>query len=243
MIMPFIRLVIIYIIVILAAVLFFNRDRVMGMMGYGYGQGRGEHHQGAEMGQGGEMGMDHVGHGNHDEGSEHQGETALATPMATGLDEGNFETQASAESEGGAEAPATAKERPIYPTADTAAIILPSATALTTVAPQPAATSEDQAVRKRIAEARAAYWSGNMAAAETHYSALVNDAPDNADIHGEFGNLLYGQRRYSEAAAQYFFAGQQLIAEGKMNQAMPLIGVLQNLAPEKAAQLRKLADQ
>jgi len=51
-------------------------------------------------------------------------------------------------------------------------------------------------MEKRIAEARAAYWKGDMAAAEKHYSALVTDAPDNADMHGEFGNLLYAQQLF-----------------------------------------------
>ncbi len=213
MIMPFLRLVAIYIVVILAAVLFFNRNTVMPLLGFG----------------------------GDDETPVVQSETATGTPVAEAISEApkpvaRPEPQAIVQPV--AEAPAT-EQPPKYPTADTAQIVTPTAQP---AAPAPT-TKPAANLESRLKEARQTYWSRDMAGAEARYKGLVNDFPDNADIKGELGNLYYAQRRNSEAAEMYHQAGLQLIKDGNPQQVMLLIGVLQAIAPAKSADLRQRLSQ
>ena len=211
MIMPFLRLVAIYIVVILAAVLFFNRNTVMPLLGFD----------------------------GEDDTPVVQTETATGTPVAEAISEApkpvaRPEPQPIAQPV--AEAPAT-EQPPKYPTADTAQIVTPTAQPAAP-APKPASNLET-----RLKEARQTYWNRDMAGAEARYKGLVNDFPDNADIKGELGNLYYAQRRNAEAAEMYHQAGVQLIKDGNTQQVMLLIGVLQAIAPAKAADLRQRLSQ
>jgi len=215
MIMPFLRLVAIYIVVILAAVLFFNRETVMPLLGFG----------------------------KEDNTPVVQSETATGTPVAEAISEApkpvaRPEPQAIVQPV--AEAPA-AQQPPKYPTAETAQIVTPTAQPVTP-APAPAAKPATN-LESRQKQARQAYWSRDMAGAEARYKGLVNDFPDNADIKGELGNLYYAQRRNSEAAEMYHQAGLQLIKDGNPQQVMLLIGVLQAIAPAKATDLRQRLSQ
>ena len=213
MIMPFLRLVAIYIVVILAAVLFFNRNTVMPLLGFD----------------------------GEDDTPVVQTETATGTSVAEAISEAPkpvARPDAQAIVQPVAEAPVTERP-PKYPTADTAQIITPTAQpAAPAPAVKPAANLEI-----RLKEARQTYWSRDMAGAEARYKGLVNDFPDNADIKGELGNLYYAQRRNSEAAEMYHQAGLQLIKDGNPQQVMLLIGVLQAIAPAKAADLRQRLSQ
>jgi TolA-binding protein len=213
MIMPFLRLVAIYIVVILAAVLFFNRNTVMPLLGFG---------------------------GDNDT-PVMQTEAATGTPVAEAISEApkpvaRPEPQTIVQPV--AEAPAP-QQPPKYPTADTAQIVTPTAQP---AAPAPAAKPAAN-LESRLKQARQAYWSRDMAGAEARYKGLVNDFPDNADIKGELGNLYYAQRRNSEAAEMYHQAGLQLIKDGNPQQVMLLIGVLQAIAPAKATDLRQRLSQ
>ena len=213
MIMPFLRLVAIYIVVILAAVLFFNRNTVMPLLGFG----------------------------GDDDTPVVQTDTATGTPVAEAISEApkpvaRPEPQAIVQPV--AEAPAT-QQPPKYPTADTAQIVTPTAQP---APPAPAAKPATN-LESRLKQARQAYWSRDMAGAEARYKGLVNDFPDNADIKGELGNLYYAQRRNAEAAEMYHQAGLQLIKDGNPQQVMLLIGVLQAIAPAKATDLRQRLSQ
>ncbi|AXX98691.1 tetratricopeptide repeat protein [Profundibacter amoris] len=213
MIMPFLRLVAIYIVVILAAVLFFNRNTVMPLLGFG----------------------------GDDDTPVVQTETATGTPVAKAISEAPkpvARPDAQAIVQPVAEAPAT-QQPPKYPTAETAQIVTPTAQP---AAPAPAAKPAIN-LESRLKEARQTYWSRDMAGAEARYKGLINDFPDNADIKGELGNLYYAQRRNSEAAEMYHQAGVQLIKDGNTQQVMLLIGVLQAIAPAKAADLRQRLSQ
>ncbi|HGG65745.1 MAG TPA: hypothetical protein ENK34_14365 [Rhodobacteraceae bacterium] len=213
MIMPFLRLVAIYIVVILAAVLFFNRNTVMPLLGFG----------------------------GDDDTPVVQTETATGAPVADAIAEApkpvaRPEPQAIVQPV--AEAPAT-QQPPKYPTAETAQIVTPTPQP---AAPAPAAKPAAN-LENRLKEARQAYWNRDMAGAEARYKGLVNDYPDNADIKGELGNLYYAQRRNAEAAEMYHQAGVQLIKDGNPQQVMLLIGVLQAIAPAKATDLRQRLSQ
>ena len=121
MIMPFLRLVAIYIVVILAAVLFFNRNTVMPLLGFG----------------------------GDDDTPVVQSETATGTPVAQAISEApkpvaRPEPQAIVQPV--AEAPAT-QQPPKYPTADTAQIVTPTAQP----AAKPSATLESRLKEARQA--------------------------------------------------------------------------------------------
>ena len=212
MIMPFLRLVIIYIVVILAALLVFKRDQVMSLMGLPWGGDNSE----------------------------------IAAPAPAEITEPAVNAEADAPKADTAVAPQTEAatgQPPKYPTEDTAQIATPtgpSQTAPPQTAPSqttPAPTATDD-IQTRLTEARQTYWNRDLAGAEVLYKSLVADAPTNADIKGELGNLYFAQRRMNEAADMYHQTGLQLIADGNTRQIMSLVGVLQNIAPDKAADLR-----
>ena len=233
MIMPFLRLVIIYIVVILGAVLVFKRDSVMSLLGMSWGTAQ----------------------------TEIMAE-APATPIETPVAAGEAETAAEAGAKTPAE-PATpeAEQPPKYPTEQTAQTTAPTTaqptaqptaptprptqaktqTQTQTQTPSQAPSAND--IQPRLEAARNAYWSRDLKGAEALYKSLIADAPTNADIKGELGNLYYGMRRMNEAADMYHKAGLQLIADGNKRQIMPLIGVLQSIAPDKANDLRSRLSQ
>ncbi len=211
MIMPFLRLVIIYIVVILAAVLFFKRDSVMAMLGMSSG--------GAEIAA------------TADEPAKIAEPVATIEPEAEAASSTNTTTEAAPQPD-----TADAAQPPKYPTNETAQIVAPTT-------PAEATASGDDDIQTRLDEARQAYWNRDLKGAEASYKGLINDAPDNADIKGELGNLYFTQRRMDEAAAMYHQAGLQLIKDGNPQQVMGLIGVLQNIAPDKAADLRNRLSQ
>lgn len=211
MIMPFLRLVIIYVVVILAALLVFKRDSVMSLLGMPWG--------GADT-----------------EISKPVKEAA--SPVSAPAAEPNSATTPASD------APQTAAtetitptptQPPKYPTPETAQTPPP--------APTQAKPASDDDIGTRLDQARKAYWNRDLASAETLYKALATDAPDNADIKGELGNLYYSQRRMSEAAQMYHQTGVQLIKAGNTQQIMPLIGVLQSIAPDMANDLRSRLSQ
>ena len=219
MIMPFLRLVIIYIVVIFAAVLFFKRDTVLPLLGFS-----GEVEQTAKISAPTEPANPPTTEAVEIQPSEPETTTSLQTPVAdepAAADESTNATQTT--------------QPPKYPTDDTAQSI---------ATPPPAAAKINNGdIQTRLKDARQAYWNRDMAGAEARYKGLANDAPDNADILGELGNLYYAQQRMDEAAEMFHRAGVLLIKNGKPQQVMSLIGVLQSIAPNKAGDLRSRLSQ
>ncbi len=204
--MPFVRLLTIYVVVILAVVAFFQRDKVMDLMGMS------------------------------SQSSQPQ-ESAHATPVAKTPDEPDEDVLTPAQGDTSVSAADVTPSEPIAAPEPVplAPIVQPTAQA------QPAIASDD--IQSRLAEARQAYWGGDMDITTELYMALASDAPENADTNGELGNILYSQGRYAEAADYYFIAGKLLVADQKLEQAGQLLGVLQSLAPQKADALRALANK
>lgn len=200
MIIPFLRLVIIYIVVILAALLVFKRDSVMSLFGM----------------------------------SGVKTETAAAADVPAKIAQPVAAIDAPATPHNSIKIETTSPEHPPkYPTKETARIITPAPTS-----PQPA---DD--IQARLEQARKAYWTRDIAGAETLYKSLLRDAPNSADIKGELGNLYYTQRRMPEAAQMYHQTGLQLIKDRNTQQIIPLIGVLQSIAPDLANDLRRRLSQ
>jgi len=196
MIMPFIRLVAIYVIVIVAVVAFFKRDQIMDIAGWNTGASQPVETTAADV----------------------EAPSTPAEPVA--------QTDPAPQ-------PVAAE------TATKAAIVQPTpdpVPEVQTTQPQPAAP-----VAERLTEARRAYWQGDLTRSETQYVALAQGAPENADVNGELGNIYFAQARYDKAADAYFVTGKLLVENGNPQQVGQIIGVLQSIAPQKAATLREMA--
>jgi len=95
----------------------------------------------------------------------------------------------------------------------------------------------------RLGEARQAFWSGDAVTAEFLYKGLSNDFPRDITVKGELGNLYYNTNRMAEAGTQFHAVGLLALEAGNTGQTMAMIGVLQSIAPDLAADLRAQADQ
>jgi len=224
MIMPFLRLVLIYVAVAAAAVVFFNRDSVLPMIGWPWF------------------------------GSETQevaiSDTPAAHPPAVAEEDENS-TEADDDTTAPAAPDATATAEPtVPPIVEPVVDVAPATQEAETVAvQQPVTQSAPQSDTNTAAadlatqrsEARRAYWNGDLAKTETLYKAMADANPTNVDVLGELGNLYFSQRRFDEAGIYYHLAAKQLIIQGNTQQAMALINVLQSIAPAKANELRGLA--
>ncbi len=240
MIMPFIRLLTIYVIVILAVVAFFQRDRLMRLSGASFGWPASQQ----TVNEPKAATPPPAAQPEQLERPEQPAQAAQAEPAK--------ETTAA----GPATGPATAtKPEPVpqVPVARLPALQMPVTDPEDTpgasdtgqsapVGTQPAATQPGVPdTQTRLAAARKAYWTGDLAGSGALYAALAKASPDNPDINGEFGNILFAQRRFDEAADAYLITGKLLVESGQAQQIQPIIAVLQNIAPQKAATLRALA--
>ncbi len=247
--MPFVRLLVIYAVVIAVVVAFFERGPLMQMLGLTLESDGGAVASAPAQGAQGMAGEEPEVASGDDAGDAGPGDGApaaqpLQPPVADTSAQAQPVTPPAPQAASGAQplqtpvAGPTATEPPQTET-PVATAAQPTDTAPGQAAP--AASSDD--IAALLAQARRAYWQGDKVGAETAYLAIVTQAPDNADVLGELGNLYYGQRKYAAAANYYFLAGKQLIKDGKTPQVMALIGVLQSIAPARAAELRSLATQ
>ncbi len=101
----------------------------------------------------------------------------------------------------------------------------------------PAAPQPDTMV-ERWTKAREVFSQGNPAEAATLYEALTADFPDNADLHGETGNLYYNLGQFSKAATHYQSVGEIAGRAGNRQMAGSMLALLQRIAPAKAAELQ-----
>jgi len=224
MIIPFVRLVTIYIIVIVAVVAVFKRDQIMDLAGWPFD------------------------HPSSDQVAPPQTAAAAAPASVKTSDVTPVAPPAPAQAPA-QEPPAIAAQTPTAPApggtqaAAEPAIKqpTPAPVAASQPAPQQTASLTESDLQIRLTQARRAYWAGDLAKSEALYAALAKDAPSNPDVKGELGNILYAQRRYGEAADAYFATGKLLVGHANPAQILPIIGVLQSIAPQKAETLRALA--
>lgn len=201
MIMPFIRLVAIYIVVIVAVVAFFKRDQLMELTGWNFGASQ--------------------------PAQAVTKEAKLQAPVEP-LDP-VVETEPT---------PQPVKAEPASDTLAEAPIVQPAPDPAPET--QPAQTRPATPVSERLTEARKAYWQGDLTRSEALYVALAQEAPENPDVNGELGNIYFAQARFDKAADAYFATGKLLVENGNPQQVGQLIGVLQSIAPQKAATLREM---
>lgn len=95
------------------------------------------------------------------------------------------------------------------------------------------------ALRAGWAEARQANWEGKADRAVEIYRRLIAEYPDNADLPGELGNVLFVQGNEKAAADMYFEAGQRVVRGPDPERVGALIGILNRMDPQKARTLRE----
>ncbi|MCF6232525.1 MAG: hypothetical protein L3J36_05425 [Rhodobacteraceae bacterium] len=230
MIMPFIRLLTIYALVIIAVVAFFQRDALTQLSNATFGWPASE--TAPEV---------HV-ETTEPEPQQQPGQTAQTLPVA---DPAPQTVAASlpviqmpvAVSEAEASIPKASIPKASTPEAAPAPVAPARSTAEET-AESPA--SDD--IKTRLNAARQAYWQGDLDGARALYGALAKAAPNDPDVNGEFGNILFAQRQFDAAADAYLTTGRLLVQQGQRQQVQAIIAVLQNIAPQKAATLRALAN-
>ena len=120
-----------------------------------------------------------------------------------------------------------------------APVFAPAETAV--INTSPAGPTAD--METRWAEARQAFWNGDKDKAEVLYKALAAEFRDEAGIAGELGNLYYNSGRRAEAANQFHSVGLIALKDGDSVQVRSMIGILQSIAPDLAADLKARQDQ
>ena len=93
--------------------------------------------------------------------------------------------------------------------------------------------------RTLLMAARRAFWMGDYPVAIGDYRALITTNPDQAELYGELGNVLWRSGQDMAASKAYGHAGTLLLAQGKYSQVAALIPVLTRLDPEAAEHLQE----
>jgi len=105
-----------------------------------------------------------------------------------------------------------------------------------------AASTDKEAVAtshaELIGQARLAFQSGDSNKAISIYEELSDLNPDDPNVYGEMGNVLYAQGKWKEAGKAYYEAAIRLKRQGRMGQVQYLFRVIQGLDQESAEKLR-----
>lgn len=88
-----------------------------------------------------------------------------------------------------------------------------------------------------ITMARQAFWSKDFAGAKTMYEALIGDDEKNADLYGEYGNMLIQSGNVIKGVEAYENAANLMIEQKRFGEAMPLIRFIGNYDRPKAMEL------
>lgn len=145
----------------------------------------------------------------------------------------------------GTTAPEASAPRPAPAEATRTTAALPSSAPAAATATEPAeakpaappATSIE-ALRKGLADAREAYAAGKPEAVLA-YAELAKRFPENPDVTGELGNVLYQQGKMEEAGEQFYETALRLIRAHQEARAACLVDVLRQLAPVRARDLER----
>ncbi len=126
--------------------------------------------------------------------------------------------------EAAAEAP-KAEEAPAQAEAPAA----PAAAAAPAEAEAPAAAEAAPAVVEvTITMARQAFWAGDFPGAASMYETLIEKDAKNADLYGEYGNMLIQSGNLKKGLEAYESAADLMIEQGRFNDVMPLIRFIGN---------------
>ena len=89
-----------------------------------------------------------------------------------------------------------------------------------------------------IGQARQAFQSGDSNKAISLYQELADLNPEDPNVYGEMGNVLYAQGKWKEAGKAYYEAAIRLKIQGRMGQVQYLYRVIQGLDQASAEKLR-----
>jgi tetratricopeptide (TPR) repeat protein len=208
MMMPFVRLIAIYAIVGAAIFAFLKRDQVMAYFATPQ----------AEMAA---------------SSAASAPEASPTAPQITTVETPATETTATAEQP--VEKPATYSAPPAFGTQVTPQYF--GQTPAPAPAPQATAPAAESMVA-RWTKAREVFSQGHPGEAAKLYETLIADYPENADLHGEAGNLYYNLGQFSKAATHYQAVGEIAGRAGNRQMAGSMLALLQRIAPAKAAELQ-----
>jgi tetratricopeptide (TPR) repeat protein len=90
-----------------------------------------------------------------------------------------------------------------------------------------------------LSAAREAYWKGDSLRAIERYRSLIDRFPNDVEVHGELGNILFEQGRNEEAAIEYKAAIAQLIRSGERARAEDILRVLRAYDPVSAVSIER----
>lgn len=88
--------------------------------------------------------------------------------------------------------------------------------------------------------ARLAFSHGDLKGSVAQYNLLIELENDEADFHGELGNVYYAMGHWKKAGLAYYEAATRLVEQRKLYQVHYLQRVIRGLDPERA---EKLASQ
>ncbi|MGO9172071.1 MAG: tetratricopeptide repeat protein [Rhodomicrobium sp.] len=140
-----------------------------------------------------------------------------------------------------------APSQPSAPAEPAASLPLPplapaeSAKSRAAAAPAAIATSKPREADMMVSEWQAARqaFAGHKADAADLYRALVAKHPGNAELRGEYGNVLYAMGRTKDAAEQYYEAASLQLKGPQPGLAACLETVIAAIEPARAAKLRE----
>lgn len=119
-----------------------------------------------------------------------------------------------------------------------------SATAEAQTAPTPAADEYgplDAAQRRALAQARRAFWDQDNATALSRYRSLIAARPDDPDLHGEYGNVLFAEGKTKAALEQYEKAARGLLHRHRYAEFDRLARIMTSIDPDYGPRLRAMA--
>ena len=115
--------------------------------------------------------------------------------------------------------------------------------------PADAAPAVQQQQQESLRLAREAFWKRDFDAAEAIYANMTKAQPDNAELLGEYGNVLLQAGKMDKALDVYEQVAELLIAQGRTFELRPLLYFIGDQDPERARRLsekmqsQKKADQ
>jgi tetratricopeptide (TPR) repeat protein len=92
-------------------------------------------------------------------------------------------------------------------------------------------------------QARIAFQSGKADESIKLYEELRELNPDDPNVYGELGNVLYAQGKWQQAGEAYYEAASRLLDKGQGGQVQYLYRIIQGLDQESAEKLRSRLGQ
>ena len=89
-----------------------------------------------------------------------------------------------------------------------------------------------------LGNARRAFSRGDIQAAVAEYKAYLATHTEDADAHGELGNVYYHSGQVGQASGSFYTAALLLLSEGRKEEAEALMPAITAGAPGLAAELR-----